>query len=116
MQRDPWFRTLLILGIAFLSVQLFLVVWHFGGHFANTILIFFLAWMLSFILNPAVNILADRWVPGRPAAVAVVFIAMLALVALVGFLMIPPAVGVSREHRLPGGGRAELARSPPYRD
>lgn len=92
MQRDPWFRALLILGVAFLSVQLFIVVWHFGGHFANTLLIFFLAWMLSFILNPAVNALSSRWTLGRPAAVAVVFLAMLAVAALVGFLMIPPAV------------------------
>jgi predicted PurR-regulated permease PerM len=92
MERNPWFRTLLILGVAFLSVQLFLVVWHFGAHFAQTLLIFFLAWMLSFILNPAVNAVARRWVLGRAAAVAVVYLGMLAIVALAGFLIIPPAV------------------------
>jgi len=60
MERNPWFRALLILGVAFLGVQLFLIVWHFGSHFAQTILIFFLAWMLSFILNPAVDVVARR--------------------------------------------------------
>lgn len=92
MERNPWFRALLILGVAFLGVQLFLVVWHFGAHFAQTILIFFLAWMLSFILNPAVDLVARRWRLGRPAAVTAVFVGMIAVVALVGFLVLPPAV------------------------
>jgi len=92
MERNPWFRALLILGVAFLGVQLFLIVWHFGSHFAQTILIFFLAWMLSFILNPAVDVVARRWRLGRPAAVSIVFLGIIAVVALVGFLVVPPAV------------------------
>jgi len=92
MKRNPWFRALLILGVAFLGVQLFLIVWHFGSHFAQTILIFFLAWMLSFILNPAVDVVARRWRLGRPAAVSIVFLGIIAVVALVGFLVVPPAV------------------------
>ncbi len=92
MERNPWFRALLMLGVAFLGVQLFLVVWHFGAHFAQTLLIFFLAWMLSFILNPAVDLVAERWRLGRPAAVTAVFLGMIAVVALAGFLVAPPLV------------------------
>jgi len=92
MERNPWFRALLILAVAFLGVQLFLVVWHFGAHFAQTLLIFFLAWMLSFILNPVVNALVRRWKLGRAAAVTVAYVFMLAIVALVGFLIVPPGV------------------------
>ncbi len=92
MERNPWFRALLILGVAFLGVQLFLVVWHFGAHFAQTLLIFFLAWMLSFILNPAVDMVARRWRLGRPAAVTAVFLGVIAVVALAGFLVVPPLV------------------------
>jgi predicted PurR-regulated permease PerM len=92
MERNPWFRALLILGVAFLGVQLFLIVWHFGAHFAQTLLIFFLAWMLSFILNPAVDLVARRWRLRRPAAVTTVFLGMIAVVALAGFLVVPPLV------------------------
>jgi len=90
MERNPWFRALLMLAVAFLGVQLFMVVWRFGAHFAQTLLIYFLAWTLSFILNPAVNWLAARWRLGRGGAVAVVYVAVLAVVAALGFLLIPP--------------------------
>src|SRR5438552_1197973 len=92
MERNPWLRVLIILGCAFLAVQLFLVVWHFGGYFHQTLTIFFLAWMLSFILNPAATWLAERWRFGRAAAVTAVYLGMLAFVALIGFLLVPPAV------------------------
>jgi predicted PurR-regulated permease PerM len=90
MERNPWFRALLILGVLFLGLQLFLIGWHFGQHFAQTLLVFFLAWMLSFILNPAVNWLSGRWRLGRAVAVAAVYLAVLAAVAALGFLLIPP--------------------------
>jgi len=48
--------------------------------------------MLSFILNPAVDVVARRWRLGRPAAVSIVFLGIIAVVALVGFLVVPPAV------------------------
>jgi predicted PurR-regulated permease PerM len=92
IERSPWLRLLIVLGCAFLGVQLFLVVWHFGAHFAQTLLIFFLAWMLSFILNPAVNWLAQRWTLGRAAAVAAVYLAMFGIIALAGVLLAPPLV------------------------
>jgi predicted PurR-regulated permease PerM len=92
MERNPWFRALIILAVAFLGVQLFLVVWHFGSHFAQTLLIFFLAWMLSFILNPAVNWVASRWRTGRGGAVALVYLVLFGVIALAGFLIVPPAV------------------------
>ncbi len=90
MERNPWYRALLILAVAFLSVQLFLVVWRFGAHFATTLLIFFVAWTLSFILNPVVNALSARWRLGRGPAVATVYLAVLLVVVLFGFLLIPP--------------------------
>ena len=92
MDRNPWFRALLILACAFFGVQLFLVVWHFLAYLHQTLTIFFLAWMLSFILNPPATRLAAHWRFGRPAAVTAVYLGMLAAVALVGFLIVPPAV------------------------
>ncbi|MHB8574925.1 MAG: AI-2E family transporter [Dehalococcoidia bacterium] len=92
MDRNPWFRALIILACAFLGVQLFLIGWHFLGYLHQTLTIFFLAWMLSFILNPAATRLAARWRFGRPAAVTAVYLGMLAIVALIGFLLVPPAV------------------------
>ena len=92
MERNPWLRTLIVLACAFLSVQLFLFAWHFLGYLHQTLTIFFLAWMLSFILNPAATALAQRWRFGRAAAVTAVYLAVLGAVALIGFLLVPPAV------------------------
>lgn len=92
MERNPWLRTLLILGVAFLSVQLFLIIWRFGRYFAQTLLIFFLAWMLSFILNPPASYLVRRYKLNRPLAVTITYLGALALLVAVGFLIVPPAV------------------------
>jgi predicted PurR-regulated permease PerM len=93
MERNPWLRALLILGSAYLGVQLFLIAWRFGRFFAQTLLIFFLAWMLSFILNPPATYLQRRFNLARPLAVTLAYLGALACLVAIGFLVVPPAVG-----------------------
>jgi predicted PurR-regulated permease PerM len=92
MDRNPWFRALLILGSVYLGVQLFLIGWRFGRFFAQTLLIFFLAWMLSFILNPPATYLQRRFKLARPVAVSLAYCGALACLVAIGFLVVPPAV------------------------
>lgn len=92
MERNPWLRALLILATTYLGVQLFLLLWRFGRFFAQTLLIFFLAWMLSFILNPPATWLQRRYRMTRPLAVAIAYLGALAILVALGFLLVPPAI------------------------
>lgn len=90
MERNPWLRALIILGVLLLSVQLFDVVWNFGRQYGDIILVFFLAWMLAFLLNPLVQFLSIGGRMPRWGAVATVYLGMLAILVGIGFLLIPP--------------------------
>jgi predicted PurR-regulated permease PerM len=63
-------------------------VWQVVSQFADVLLLFFLAWLLAFVLNPVVRRLGRLGAP-RLAGVAMVYV-MLALVFLtIGLIMVP---------------------------
>jgi predicted PurR-regulated permease PerM len=90
MERNPWLRALIILGVILISVQLFSVVWNFGREYGDIILVFFLAWMLAFLLNPVVEFLTMGQRRPRWLAVAGVYLGLLAILIVMGLLIIPP--------------------------
>lgn len=90
MEKNPWLRALVILGVLLIAVQLFNIVWSFGREFGDIILVFFLAWMLAFLLNPVVEFLRIGHRMPRWLAVASVYLGLLAILAAIGLLIIPP--------------------------
>ena len=64
------------------------LVWVALGSFADIILLIFLAWLLSFILEPWVNHISDLGLP-RAASAGVVYLFVSGLVVLSGLIFIP---------------------------
>jgi predicted PurR-regulated permease PerM len=88
LERDPLVRGLLLMLAAIGAVWLAGWVWQIVSQFADVLLLFFLAWLLAFVLNPLVRRLGRIGVP-RLAGVALVYV-MLALVLLtMGLIMVP---------------------------
>ena len=91
MERDPLVRGLLLMLAAIGAVWLAGWVWQIVSQFADVLLLFFLAWLLAFVLNPLVRRLGRIGVP-RLAGVALVYL-MLALVLLtIGLILVPALV------------------------
>lgn len=90
MERNPWLRTLIVLGVLFVGVQLFGIVWEIAHQFSDIILIFVLAWLLAFLLNPAVEFFARRRESPRIYAVSFVYLCILAVLVAIALLIIPP--------------------------
>lgn len=64
------------------------IVWVALGNFADIILLIFLAWLLSFILEPWVTHLKDLGLP-RAASAGVVYLLVSGIVVLSGLIFIP---------------------------
>ena len=64
-------NALLLLGIAVAVVWLGQFLWDLGGQFGTAILIFLLAWIVSFAVSPAVRRLERAKLPRFPAAILV---------------------------------------------
>jgi predicted PurR-regulated permease PerM len=90
MEKNSWLRALIILGVLFLGVQLFSIVWNFARQFADIILIFLLAWLIAFLLNPAVQFFTITRKTPRILAVGAVYLTLLAILVIAGLLLIPP--------------------------
>ncbi|MGQ9674772.1 MAG: AI-2E family transporter [Chloroflexota bacterium] len=88
MEKNIWFRILIVLlallGGLFLAFQ----VWALLTHVSDIILVLFLAWLLAFLLKPLAVILA-RWGVPLSAAVALVYIGLLLSVVLAAILVVP---------------------------
>jgi predicted PurR-regulated permease PerM len=92
MENNPWLRILIVLGVIFVGVQLFGIAWDLIRELSDIILIFVLAWLLAFLLNPAVQFLTDRRDTPRVVAVSTVYLSVLTALVAVAFLIIPPTV------------------------
>jgi predicted PurR-regulated permease PerM len=88
MIRDPWLRALAILGCAIAGLYLVSLAWQVAQEFADIILLFFLAWLLAFVLEPLVGTLVEARVP-RLAAIALTYITLLVLLSLGVILLVP---------------------------
>src|SRR3954447_25144888 len=90
--RDPWVRTLTILACAIAGFYLFGLLWQALQEFADIVLLFFLAWLVAFVLEPVVRALVDSRLP-RLAAIALTYLTLLVLLSL-GVILIVPALSI----------------------
>jgi predicted PurR-regulated permease PerM len=86
--RDPWLRALSILGCAIAGFYLVGLFWGVVQEFADIILLFFLAWLVAFVLEPVVGTLVEGRLP-RLAAIGLTYLTLLVLVSLGVFLLVP---------------------------
>jgi predicted PurR-regulated permease PerM len=86
--RDPWLRALSVLGCAIAGFYLFGVIWQIVKEFADIILLFFLAWLAAFVLEPVVGLLVEARLP-RLAAIGITYLTLLVLVSLGVILLVP---------------------------
>jgi predicted PurR-regulated permease PerM len=63
LERDRWTRTAIILVAISAAIFLFEKAWRLSGFFGNVILIFALAWLIAFVLDPLVDRLSGRLAP-----------------------------------------------------
>lgn len=88
MLQNPWVRSLVILLTILAGAAVAALVWAVGSFFADIIIVFFTAWLLSFILGPTVEWLTRRRLP-RWLAVILAYLGVVLFLALVGLLFIP---------------------------
>lgn len=72
-QQRRWLSALLVLGTVFVAILLTYEIARLVSFFGDIILIFFLAWLLSFVVAPLINAIL-RLLPGLPRALAVVVV------------------------------------------
>jgi predicted PurR-regulated permease PerM len=89
MLRDPWLRTLAILGCAIASFYLIGLLWQAIEAFADIVLLFFLAWLLAFVLEPLVGALVEVVHMPRLAAIGLTYVALLFLLSAAVILLVP---------------------------
>src|SRR5918911_3228405 len=87
--RDPWLRALSILGCAIAGIYLIGLVWQVVQAFADILLLFFLAWLVAFVLEPVVSALVEDLRVPRIAAIAVTYAALLVLLSMGVILLVP---------------------------
>ena len=66
MLRDPWLRALAVLGCAIAAFYLISLLWQVVQAFADIIMLFFLAWLIAFVLEPLVGTLVEIGKGKRP--------------------------------------------------
>ena len=88
--RDPWIRALVVVMLAIAGLYLAGLIWQVAAQFADIILLFFLAWIIAFILEPVVVFLRRHARLPRPLAVTVAYLGL--LVVLTGGIvwLVPP--------------------------
>lgn len=87
--RDPWVRTLVIVLVAISGLYLAGLVWQIASQFSDIILLFFLAWIVAFILEPVVDALQRQALLPRPVAVTVAYFGMLVVGAGATIWIVP---------------------------
>jgi predicted PurR-regulated permease PerM len=86
--RDPWLRALAMLGCAIAAFYLVGLVWQVVEAFGDIILLFFLAWLVAFVLEPVVGTLVEARIP-RLAAIGLTYLTLLVLLSAGVILMVP---------------------------
>lgn len=90
MERDPLVRGLLLLLVTISLIWLLGWAWGVLSGVSDILLLFFLAWLLAFVLDPIA-----RWLQHfglrRSAAAGTVYLALIVLVAILGVSVFPTA-------------------------
>jgi predicted PurR-regulated permease PerM len=80
LDRHRSLRILIGLVIVVIAIYLINVIWNVLATFGDVILLFFLAWIITFILDPLSTMLVKRGF-SRVLAVALVYLALLVVVS-----------------------------------
>lgn len=80
LDRHRSLRVLVLLLLAIVALYLLNLVWNVFVLFSDVILLFFLAWIVAFVLEPVSLLLQRRHVP-RPLAVTLIYTALLVVVS-----------------------------------
>jgi predicted PurR-regulated permease PerM len=86
--RDPWLRALSVLGCGIAGFYLIGLLWQVVVEFADIILLFFLAWLVAFVLEPVVGTLVEGRLP-RLAAIGLTYVTLLVWLILSVILLVP---------------------------
>jgi predicted PurR-regulated permease PerM len=89
VDRSPWSRALIILGVVAIGLYLAGELWRLAQHFGDVIVLFFLAWLLAFALLPTVRFVESRLRVRRAAAAIVVYLGLLVVLFTCLILVIP---------------------------
>ncbi|HTD77643.1 MAG TPA: AI-2E family transporter [Chloroflexota bacterium] len=92
MIRDPWLRALSVLGCGIAGFYLISLLWQVVIEFADIILLFFLAWLVAFVLEPLVGTLVEGRLP-RLAAIGLTYVTLLVWLIL-GVILLVPALSL----------------------
>lgn|GEM_PF-1797612 len=84
-------RTLFVMGIPALGIYLGQFLWSVGTRFGFAIVVFLLAWLLSFVLLPLVRLLRQLGLP-RLLATGTAYLAMIGMMALFGVFLAPAMI------------------------
>src|SRR3954454_16000376 len=90
--RDPWLRALSILLVLIAGLYLAGMVWALLVQLADILVLFFFAWLVAFMLEPAVAAVQERRGLRRIHAVSLVYAALLAVIAGTAFGLLPTVV------------------------
>ena len=90
--RDPWLRALSILGCAIAGFYLVTLLWQVVQEFADIILLFFLAWLIAFVLEPVVSTLVEGRMPRLPA-IGLTYLTLV-FVFSAGVILLVPALSL----------------------
>jgi predicted PurR-regulated permease PerM len=89
MLRDPWLRALAVLACAIAGIYLVGLLWSVVQEFADIILLFFMAWLLAFVLEPLVLALIEVVRLPRLAAIGLTYVILLVLLSFGVILLVP---------------------------
>jgi predicted PurR-regulated permease PerM len=90
--KDPWLRALSILGCAIAGFYLASLLWQLIEQVADIILLFFLAWLVAFVLEPVVATLVTGRL-SRLGAIGVTYLILLVLLTF-GVILLVPALSL----------------------
>lgn len=96
LQRHRSLRILVGLVIFILALLAMYMSWVALEYLGDVILIFFLAWIIAFLLNPICHRLESRGIP-RPAAVGAIYLAFVAVIG-VGLVFAVPLIAQQVTH------------------
>src|ERR1700680_4246895 len=90
--RDPWLRALSVLGCAIGGFFLVGLGGQSVQELSDIILLFFMAWLVAFVLEPVVGTLVEGRVP-RLAAIGLTYLTLFLLLTI-GVILLVPALSL----------------------
>ena len=90
--RDPWLRALSVLLVLIAGFYLAGMVWALLQQLADILVLFSFAWLVAFMLEPAVAVVQEQRGLRRGWAVSLVYVGLLAVLVATAFWLVPTIV------------------------